>query len=189
MHSYYSKATGPILREKLAELARLSPDERHSLQGEIDLSRTMAERALRLYEAACFPDESKQEVDPKTGKIKAASEGAKAASQQNLVEALNFVGNLVSRASKVHAVNTATVDVEQLEYIVLQVTRIIEEEVADYDKAMADRVVERMRDIRMPERSAAGGTPQELAQQLRDAAGHIEKGMEAEDDDEEKSDA
>lgn len=174
----YSRIAGPILREKLEALAALPPDERHCLGEEVDLARVMAEKALRLWEAA-HTNGNEEKASPET----------KALANKALRDALSFVSDLVVKASKVRSTNESTVDVEQLDYIVKQVTHVIEEEIADHDRGMADRVVERLRNIRMPDRSGGGSmSPAELAQALRDGADAIMDGIHADEPEEEGDD-
>ena len=172
----YSRHAGTLLRERLQELAKLSPEERHSLSEEIDLARALAVKSLKMYEAVHSSSKATPDMKILVG--------------NQLQKALDFVSRVAVAASKVRAVSQSTVDVEQLDYIVRQVTRIIEEEIADYDREMADRVVNRLRDIKLPDRH--GGTamsPEELAQELRKSADTIMGGIIADPPSEEKSDA
>jgi hypothetical protein len=86
---------------------------------------------------------------------------------------------LRARAGWSIATDARILDAEQLDHIVDSVTRIIEEEIAAEDRGMADRVVGRLREIRMPDRRGGlgGRTPEEMAATLRDAARAIDEGV------------
>lgn len=170
MAAYYSRSVSPLLRQKLEELAAMSPEERYGINEEIDIARQLSMRALALFDAAHYPPDGK-EVSLET----------RITAQSALRSALNFVGELVLKGSRARALNESSVDADQLAYITDQVTIIIEEEIADVDRAMADRVVERIRGIKMPTRKGVGAalTPDEMARSLRAAANALDAGMDA----------
>ena len=151
--SWYTKRAGPILRERLEELRNASPDERHSLADEIDLARLIAERNVRIYDKTVLEGNG--------------SDKLKAAATEGLRHALNHVTDIVSKAARVHAVSSSVVELEHIDYILQQVTRVIEEEVADVDKVLADRVIEKFKSIKLPE--GQGADAEESARLLREA--------------------
>tara|TARA_R100000152_G_C6769237_1_gene195002 strand:+ start:403 stop:900 length:498 start_codon:yes stop_codon:yes gene_type:complete len=136
--SWYTRRAGQKLKDALTELKEQSPDERHSLADEIDLARLLAERSVRIYDATVIEGQG--------------SDDLKASATAGLRASLNHVTDVVSKAARVHAVSNAVIELEHIDYIVQQVNRIIEEEVADVDKALADRVVERIAGIKLPEK-------------------------------------
>ena len=161
---YYSRNVSLTLREKLEELERMSPEERFSLAEEIDLARTMASKALQLYDLA-FHGET--EVDEKS----------KSTAYSLMQDALKFVADIVKKAAEAKKIHESTVDFEQVAYLTRAITKIVQEEIADVDRSMADRVVERLNAIKIPERKSNVTTPEDLARQLRDAATVIEDAM------------
>lgn len=163
MAAMYARAAGPTLKSKLEELSRLSPDERHALGDEVDMARVMAERAVSMYDAAHFAEQGE------------GSPELRSKAHAVLRDALRFVSQLVDKAARVRAVNVGTVDWEQVDYFVDAITRILEEELADAGhQVLCDRVIERMKAIKMPERKAVNSDPAQVAQQLREAAAAID---------------
>jgi len=160
MARYYANIAGVSLRKKLEELSQDSPDERHSLSEELDMARVMVGRALRLYEATFESPEAKPSTQ------------AQAMVLDTMRSALKFVNDTAATAAKVRSVSQGTVDVEQLDYIVDQVTRIVEDEITPLGKDVVDRVALRLRDIKMPDRGKAGAgvDHRALAIALREAA-------------------
>ena len=153
--SWYARRAGPVLRQRLEELRELSPDERHSLSDEVDLARLLAERSLQIYDAAVVQNQG--------------SDDLKAAAVAGMRNALNHVSDIVAKASKVHAVSSSVVELEHIDYVLQQVVRIIEEEVAGVDKKLADTVVDRLSGIKLPEAQGAEADAEDKARMLREA--------------------
>lgn len=140
VRGYYSQNAGPRLRQVLEELRTAPPEERMSLADEIDLARMLTERHVRIFEATCVGEQSDK-----------ASDELKAAAIAGLRRALSHVSDMVTKAAKVRALHDGTVDAEGVDYIVAQVVKIVEDEIRDKDPSMADRVVARMEQIRLPQ--------------------------------------
>mgnify|MGYP007032476559 CR=1 FL=1 len=153
MSNWYSKRAGPILQDRLKELRESSPDERHSLSDEIDLARLIAERNVVIYERTVMVDKGSAEL--------------KASATESLRSSLDHVTDIVSKAARVHSISSSVVELEHIDYILQQVTRIIEEEVASNDQKMADVVLEKLKGIKLPEGRAADA--EDNARSLRDA--------------------
>ena len=136
--SWYTRRAGQKLKDAISELKEQSPDERHSLADEIDLARLIAERSVRIYDATVIEGQG--------------SDDLKAAATAGLRGALNHVTDIVSKAARVHSVSSSVIELEHIDYVVQQVNRIIEEQVTDVDKALADRIVEAIANIKLPEK-------------------------------------
>lgn len=159
--TWYSRRAGPILRERLEELRSANPSERHSLADEVDLARLIAERNVQIYEAAVLEGKGSDEL--------------KAEASAALRAALNHVSEIVSKAAKVHAVSNSVIELEHIDYIVVQMTRAIEEEIAEVDRALADRLIARLGSIKLPEGKESGA--EDTAQAVRAALREIEGSM------------
>ena len=155
MTSWYARRAGPILQDRLNELREASPDERHSLADEIDLARLIAERNVRIYDKTVIEDQGSDEL--------------KAAATDSLRSSLNHVTEIVSKAARVHAVSSSVVELEHIDYILTQVARIIEEEVASLDQKLATVVMERMALIKLPEGKSGEANAEDNARLLREA--------------------
>ena len=159
--TWYSRRAGPILKDRLEEMRQANPSERHSLADEVDLARLIAERNVQIYEAAVLEGKGSEEL--------------KAEASTALRSALNHVSDLVSKAAKVHAVSNSVIELEHIDYIVQQMTRAIEEEIAEQDRVLADRLIERLGKIKLPEGKEKGA--EDTAQAVRAALRGIEESM------------
>lgn len=159
--SFYSRRAGPTLKARLEELREANPSERHSLADEVDLARLIAERNVQIYEAAVLENKGSDEL--------------KAEASACLRAALNHVSDLVSKAAKVHAVSNSVIELEHIDYIIAQMTRAIEEEVAEYDRVLADRLIDRLGKIKLPEGRATEA--EDTAHAVREALKNIEESM------------
>lgn len=152
--SWYARRAGPVLRERLEEMRAAAPDERHSLADEVDLARLLAERNVAIYDAVVVQGKG--------------SDDLKTAATAGLRSALNHVSDIVGKAARVHAVSSTVVELEHIDYVLQQVVRIVEEQVAAVDKKLADGVIDALGDIKLPE-DRVGEDAEETARRLRDA--------------------
>lgn len=157
--SWYTRRAGPILRERLEELRTAAPDERHSLADEVDLARLMAQRNVAIYDTVVLDGKGSDELQ--------------AMATAGLRGALNHVSEIVSKAARVHVVSSTVIELEHIDYVLQQVTRIIEEEVADKDKAIADAVINRIAEIKLPEQRGAVDA-EDTARELRSALSEMD---------------
>lgn len=140
MAGFYSKHAGPKLKQ-LMEAAADGGKDRLSLDEEIDLTRTLALRAIQLYEVACLDEtqSAKTSVDQKA----AAIAGAR--------NAMSHVADLVTKAAKIRALDANLAVAPAVDFVVQQVLKAIEEEIVPSDKELADRVIARIDEIRLPD--------------------------------------
>ncbi len=136
MSGFYSRHAGDKLKQRLKEIAAAG-DDRYALDEEIDLSRLTALRALTLWEAA---QESQNEE-------------TLAMANAMMRDSVAHVVRIVKDAASVRAMVKDTVSVTDIEYIVGQVQRILEDELGGTPegKLVLDRITKRMDDIRLPE--------------------------------------
>jgi len=144
MGKFYSQHAGPKLRE-LMEKAAAAGDERLLLDEEIDFSRTLALRSIQLFETACLDEteSAKTSVDLKA----AAIAGAR--------NAMSHIADLVMKAAKIRALDANSAIAPALDFVVQQVVKAVEDEVAVTDPILAKRLTDRLRDIRLPENTNA----------------------------------
>jgi hypothetical protein len=138
--------------------AKESPDEKHSLDDEIDAARVLAEQAMVAYDVAVVQQKGSSELQ--------------AFAADHLKASLVNVGDIVAKASKVRKESQGVVDIEMLNYIVVQVTEIIEQELRDKNSYLADKVVERLNAIALPEKNKA--SDKHLVHKLKDALKEID---------------
>ncbi len=134
---HYSRNAGKTLKSKLEKLAAMDPDERNSLAEEIDLSRLLCERNLKLFDATHYPPEGT--VIPEKLKVMAA---------EGLRSALADVTEIVAKSAIVRSRSEGVVGIEDLGYIIHQIKKILEDEDVD------PRVSERLSEIRLPKRGS-----------------------------------
>jgi len=136
--SHYRKNAGPKLKKVLEELAEESSDDRIQLDDEIDLARAASTRAMRLWEMACID------------KAADTSDKVKVMATASLRTAVGHVAALCSQQAKITAASQATMDVEGAGWLVVQVTKAINDELREDYPSLADRLVKRLDSIQLP---------------------------------------
>lgn len=134
MKGFYSKRAKGKFKDLLEGLEKRD-SERASLAGEVDLARGIAEQASTLLSAAIEQDAEKH-------LIFAAARFAQ--------DALQHVSGLVSTMVKVQMMDRSTLDAEQVDHILTQVSEIIENFVED--EGQKAKVVEFLGRIKVPDR-------------------------------------
>jgi hypothetical protein len=147
----------------LQELREASPDERHSLAEEIDLARLIAERNVRIYDKTVIEGQGSAELQ--------------AAATESLRSSLDHVTDIVAKAARVHAVSSSVVELEHIDYILQQVSRVIEEEVVSVDKKLADTIQEKLQAIKLPAGKSGEADAEENARLLRDAMKDMDRSI------------
>lgn len=117
--SFYTTHATKKFRETLQEYQEQEAD-RLSLESEIDVARTLAERAIFCFDQTHFGEKEASFSD----EIKAT---ARAAVQR----ALENVSSLIERHAKVAALSKGTFNPEQVDQIFMQILRIIDRHVVD----------------------------------------------------------
>lgn len=141
MAGYYSANAGPLLKEKLEELAAQNPQDRQSLADEVDFVRMLALQSVALFEASIE-----------------SGDGAMVTRAASIArDAMEGVATMVEKHVRVKATGEGTIDLAQVDYIVSQIVTIIEKRVAIVDTSLADKIIADIRDIRMPDTQHTGG--------------------------------
>ena len=144
LKGFYTRRAGPVLREKIEELEATALNEKLSLEGEVDMARILAERAIALFERAC--------IDP-DGVAKSSQE-TKAMAISAARSALTHVSNLVAEASKTRLINNEVLDTRGVDFVIAQVLEILEKMVRPLvgDEVMT-LVIDAFKAIRVPDNS------------------------------------
>lgn len=121
-------------KDLLEELAARG-DERASLAGEVDLARGIADQAAVLLSKAV------------EGNVRAESICAAASFTQT---ALSVVSELVTRMVKVQMMDKSTLDAEQVDCIIAQVSQIIGDRIED--DSIKNKILKDLEDIKVPEK-------------------------------------
>lgn len=136
--SVYAKNAGPRLQQVLADLAAQG-HERMSLASEIDVARMSAIEAMKLYSALVENEK--------------ATEGVKIAAAEHLRSAIECVGDMAVRAAKIRAASEEVIHVEAIDYVVVQVGRIVNDVVGSRSPELAELLMQALStDIKLPER-------------------------------------
>lgn len=140
----YTKRVGDTLKNKIKELAEANPDERISLDAEIDVMRITAEQALVMYDAACVTEADK------------SSPATKAMAVQLLRDSMTAVADIAQKAARVRQISQSTLDLEFLDFMVNQTMRIVQEFV---EPDRWQEVKERIKEIQLPDRQHLNAAP------------------------------
>lgn len=150
--SYISRNAGPRLREALAAAKEGGPASMLSLEEELAMARVSSQQAVRLYEAAWFPEEGAKE----------ASLDVRAQAAAALRGALEFVSEIATRSARVRAMHDGTRDAQQISYVADQLQHVVEDEArrsfgdSPAAQEFLRRVAERIGEIALPQDSKAG---------------------------------
>lgn len=141
----YSRGLGDTLAGRLAELQSEKPQQRHSLEEEVDVARAIAERALSTFDQVCVREADK------------ASAAAKSLTIQMARDAMTHVSDVVLKAAKVRAISREVVDVELLGWLTREVEKILTRrfENGAVPRDVVDGILEEMRAIELPERTSS----------------------------------
>ncbi len=143
---WYSKYAGDALSAKLEEMRSAPPDERISLESEIDVARVLAAQTLQIFDLVVVQGEVGT-ADEETARV------MKAQASIALRDAMSFVAGIIDKAARVRTLSEGTIDVELVGYIVHQVQKVIEKRVVALPngRAICDLIVEDMQGIKMPQ--------------------------------------
>ena len=159
---WYSKHAGPTMRAALEELAAAPPDERISLEAEIDMARLISVEAVGMFDKICVQGLTGGATgdDAIALQIKAG---------QACKDALTFVSNIIDKAAKVRATSQGTIDVELVGYIVHQVQAVMERHITPLPngKELIDAIAISLKGIKMPNVQHGTQSPEDKATEVR----------------------
>lgn len=147
---YYSKHAGNALRKELEQVEKAFADKRTDLAQEIDVARVLAANSLKLLDAFLFDEEKKQQLRAKMDD-ETAFFALQDKAKKQVIEVLEFVGKLVGDYAKIQAMSTITM--EHVDYIITQICKIIDDNIATANKPLADTVIELIKNVRLPKES------------------------------------
>lgn len=150
----YTKGLGETLAGRLAELQSEKPQQRHSLEEEVDVARAIAERALLTFDQVCIREADKASVTAKSLVVQMAR------------EAMTHVSDVVLKAAKVRSISREVVDVELLGWLTREVEKILSRrfETGAVPRDVIDGVLEELRSIELPERTSSKAGRAEASQ-------------------------
>ena len=149
MSRYYSKNSGPLLKEKLLEL---SADGRMSLTEEVDIARVTVLEYLASYEATVLDPNNK------------ASAKLKTLAATGLRQAIDHVADIVSKAARVQDLVGGSISIEQLDYFVVQIVKVLNDKLPTI---MRDDVIKAVQNVRLPETQRKQADPKAVASEMR----------------------
>tara|TARA_R110002096_G_C14661938_1_gene728472 strand:- start:62393 stop:63148 length:756 start_codon:yes stop_codon:yes gene_type:complete len=161
---WYSKHAGDALRGKLDEMRDAPPDERISLESEIDMARVLAIQSVAIFDKVCVQNETGTSTHEQAAVLRAQATIA-------CRDAMAFVAGIVDKAARVRSVSDGTIDVELVGYIVHQVQAVIERHITPLEggKALVDKIAEDLNDIRMPSAQHGEKSADERAADIRNS--------------------
>jgi hypothetical protein len=142
---FYSNRVSKRLAELLKEAGEGGTQKRMDLAEEVDLARVNAVRALNIFDKTC--------LDPDTCKKEGITDELRIAAQSNLREALSFVADMVTKFGKATQLSEDLLNAVQVEYVVIELTMILKEELGEDNEAMP-RVLKRLTELSLPEKQA-----------------------------------
>lgn len=135
---YTQKAKGKF-KDLMDRLKEQSPEERADLSNEVDVMRSVAERAVSLFQRACFPEEGDKKVE----------EGTKLIAIKIVQEALSQVGALVEKAARIASLNEDILNPKQVQHIFDQLTCILRRRLEEDHPAELSAIISDIDDIRV----------------------------------------
>lgn len=161
---WYSKHAGAALQAKLDEMRNAPPDERISLESEIDMARVLALQSVAIFDKVC--------VQGETGT--ADAETARTMNAQATIacrDAMSFVAGIIDKAARVRASSSGTVDLELMGYLVHQVQAVIERHIVPLEggHALCDKITADLNAIKLPDKQHHSATAEERAIEIREA--------------------
>lgn len=130
----YLKNGGVTLSGILAKVAQAG---RTSLEDEIDLARALAIRSTALYGAALDAGDN---ID----------EDTKTALSVLVEKSIDAVSRTATAHARIQAWEEGTIQLTSVQWILAEITKIIDQEIRTIDDSVADKVIERMKDIKVP---------------------------------------
>lgn len=146
----YTKNAGPTLSALIAKAAEMD-HKRTSLEDEIDLVRATLMRTVEMWSKAL---ESGLAVD------------ALISIETLIRECSECVARLVVSQSKISLVTQGAIQLSSVSWVIGEVTRVIDSEIRGRDESVADKIVEKIRGIKLP----VDGTLERFIQTVRDEA-------------------
>jgi hypothetical protein len=139
----YSRHASQQLKDVLERVAS-TPDERQSLADEIDVSRAMCERAIRLFEQACLSDQAKDySIEIKTRSV------------EMVQTSLEAVSKLIQAHTKLMVMSDRMLTTEQIEYMFVQLNKTLTNQLLPDHPEIFERITEVISNIRLPEKSGS----------------------------------
>lgn len=140
MPGFYSKSLGPTLHKRVKELAGLPLTQQSNILEEIQVARAVSMEAVQIASVA-LDDSNKDKV----------TDAERAVAIRCVMDAMSQITVLVERLAKIEALSEDKLSLKAVDAFVLQIVRIIGEELGQGHIEAAERIHQRiMNDVRIP---------------------------------------
>lgn len=147
----YTKNAGPTLMGLMAKAAEIAANG-SPLEEEVALCRATLARAVEYWNVSL--------------EAKGGSEGTRMQCEAIVREAAEMVSKLVSAAAKVKLLDQGAIQLSSVSWVVGEVTRAIEEVVRETQPELADALVKRLEQVKLP----VDGTLEKFTRRASDEA-------------------
>lgn len=137
--SIYSQKAKGKFKDLMDRLRDQSPEERADLSDEVDVMRSVAERAVSVFQRACFPEDGDKEV----------KDGTKLMAIKVVQDALSQVGALVEKAARIASLSEDILNPKQVQHIFDQLTCILRSRLEAEHSAELGEILADIDDIRV----------------------------------------
>lgn len=137
--SIYSRRAKGQLKELLTQLEEQDQDERIDLTAEVDVMRTVAIKAVSLFQIACFPRDDDKEL----------SEATKLAAFTMVQNTLKEVGALVEKCAKVAVLSEQILNPQQIQFIFNQLSEILRRNLEEDNLELFEKIISEMDEIKL----------------------------------------
>jgi len=146
--TFYSKFLGPTLAKALTEVASEPLTKQTAIYDELALARATAQQAVKMAAIA---------LEPPPGIV--IDDATKRGALALIMEVVGQVSILVERAAKIEASASDKLSLRAVDAFVVQIVRIIAEELGSEYQALAEKICGRIKtDIRVPLDAMRGKT-------------------------------
>lgn len=140
------------------------PHERLSTSDELNLMRVASEHAIKMYDAARKLDVS----DPENAALVLEA-------SEYLKTSMERVAEVAMKSAKIHAFAQENFSVDQLMWVLMRVSKILEKHLADSDPTALRLITADLKEIRLPPKTSGKlGAVQQIAADVRQAVKEME---------------
>lgn len=136
--SIYLRNAGPTISGLMSKAAEMS-GRRISLDDEIDVMRSLVMRAISYWNAALENKDAVSDPD------------ALALQCERLVQdSVDAVVRTVQAAAKVRLMDEGAIQLSSVSWVIGEVTKIIDQEIREQSPELAERIVEKIGEVKLP---------------------------------------
>ncbi len=131
----YLRSAGPTLMGLISKATERTAD-RHNLDDEIDLARSLAIQATGMLNVVLDAPEAKENHKLVAAKI--------------VQEAIDHVTKTVTASAKVKLIEEGAIEIKTVQWVIAEVARAIDETVRTVQPELAEQLVKRIANIKLP---------------------------------------